>query len=151
MNARFQIRPLAPSDASILAQIHAESFDQSWNEKDFAEFLSRDGMVAIGAMAAEHYIGFILCWKVADESEVLTLAVSPKWRAQGVAHALLADALYRTQAQGSVAMHLEVGVNNAAALALYRSQGFVETGRRTGYYQHLGGRLEDAVTMRKNT
>jgi [ribosomal protein S18]-alanine N-acetyltransferase len=41
---------------------------------------------------------------------------------------------------------LEVRVSNAAAIALYRASGFVEIGRRRGYYQNTNGR-EDALLM----
>jgi ribosomal-protein-alanine N-acetyltransferase len=41
---------------------------------------------------------------------------------------------------------LEVRASNAAALALYRSAGFVDIGLRRGYYRNAGGG-EDAITM----
>ena len=41
-------------------------------------------------------------------------------------------------------MTLEVRPSNAAAIALYTSFGFRDTGRRPGYYQDNG---EDAIIM----
>jgi ribosomal-protein-alanine N-acetyltransferase len=43
---------------------------------------------------------------------------------------------------------LEVGVTNQGAIALYKSFGFEEVGKRAAYYQHTDGR-EDALTMRR--
>jgi ribosomal-protein-alanine N-acetyltransferase len=42
---------------------------------------------------------------------------------------------------------LEVRPSNTLAIALYQSMGFVEIGRRRGYYQADGGR-EDALVLR---
>jgi ribosomal-protein-alanine N-acetyltransferase len=45
-------------------------------------------------------------------------------------------------------MHLEVAVDNAAALRLYRRAGFAEAGRRRGYYERPGGRVDALVLTR---
>ena len=42
---------------------------------------------------------------------------------------------------------LEVRPSNTLAIALYQSMGFVEMGRRRGYYQADGGR-EDALVLK---
>ena len=44
---------------------------------------------------------------------------------------------------------LEVDETNKAALALYKSSGFNEVGRRPGYYQ-TGKGHSDALIMRRN-
>ncbi len=43
-------------------------------------------------------------------------------------------------------MFLEVATGNAAALALYRREGFTEVGRRRRYYADLS----DAIVLRLN-
>lgn len=64
------------------------------------------------------------------EREILNLAVAPQYRGLGIAKALLNHELSRD------ATHfLEVRESNLAAQALYRTCGFVETGRRAGYYE----------------
>jgi len=79
-----------------------------------------------------------------DEAEILNLAVDPAWRRRGVASALLTAVT--EQARGDI--FLEVAEPNAAAIALYRKHGWVETGFRTGYYDH--GTV-NAVVMKKRS
>jgi ribosomal-protein-alanine N-acetyltransferase len=71
---------------------------------------------------------------VAEEAEVLTLAVIPAMRRRGVAAALLRRAMAEAAARGAGALFLEVSTRNAAAQALYRRFGFIEVGRRRRYY-----------------
>jgi ribosomal-protein-alanine N-acetyltransferase len=84
---------------------------------------------------------------VADEAEVLNLAVAPAFRRRGVARALLAALLDALEARGARSLFLEVRASNSAALALYRAFGFRELGRRIGYYR---APHEDAITMVKD-
>ena len=48
--------------------------------------------------------------------------------------------------RGAQEMFLEVRVDNDSAISLYLDEGFVEVGRRRGYYDR--GRV-DAVVMRR--
>ena len=56
----------------------------------------------------------------------------------------MAALIQAVKARGATAMTLEVRPSNAAAIALYTSFGFRDTGRRPGYYQDNG---EDAIIM----
>jgi ribosomal-protein-alanine N-acetyltransferase len=101
-------------------------------------------------VAAEDAAGALLGWAgvrvVADTAEILTVGVVPAARRAGIARrmvdALLAEGIRR----GAREAFLEVRVDNAAAHALYASEGFTDVGIRRGYYD--AGRV-DAVTMRK--
>src|SRR6202012_98656 len=73
-----------------------------------------------------------------DEAEILTLAVAPESRRQGVAAVLLAGAMAEARAQAARTRVLEVAIGNAAARALYQRAGFVEAGRRPRYYADGG-------------
>jgi [ribosomal protein S18]-alanine N-acetyltransferase len=101
-------------------------------------------------VAAEGPDGDLLGWAgvmvVSQTAEILTVGVVPEARRQGIATTLLADLIQAARARGAVEAFLEVRVDNAAAQGLYRREGFVEIGRRRGYYD--GGRV-DAVVMRR--
>ena len=88
--------------------------------------------------------GFVLARVVCDEAEVLLIAVVPAARRRGVARALLSGVMTAAARRGASAMFLEAGNGNAAALALYRGMGFMQVGRRAGYYP--GG--EAALVLR---
>jgi ribosomal-protein-alanine N-acetyltransferase len=78
--------------------------------------------------------GMILGRVVADEAEILTLAVDPGERRVGVGSALLSAAMHRAASLGASSMFLEVAVTNHAAQALYAAHGFTGAGLRRRYY-----------------
>ena len=88
--------------------------------------------------------GFVLARVVADEAEILTLAVDPPSQGQGAGRRLLQAAMDDSRRRGAMAMFLEVAPSNAAALALYSRAGFVQVGRRPRYYPGGG----DALVLR---
>lgn len=81
---------------------------------------------------------------IADEMEVLSLAVRPEWRRQGLGRWLARRALTLAARGGVRNAFLEVRIGNAPARQLYASLGFTETGRRPAYYK---GPVEDAVIL----
>jgi [ribosomal protein S18]-alanine N-acetyltransferase len=84
---------------------------------------------------------------VADETEILGLAVAPGWRRKGFGRFLLRRALSLGRALGAVTAFLEVREGNASAIGLYRSLGFYETGRRRSYYRDPE---EDALVLSRS-
>ena len=94
--------------------------------------------------------GFILIRVVADEAEILTLAVRPAARREGLGARLVEAAVVRAAARGAERMFLEVAEDNVAARALYARTGFVEAGRRRGYYARADGSREDALVLSLN-
>jgi len=68
------------------------------------------------------------------EAEILTLAVVPQARGQGLGRALLHAAIAQSEALGAEAVFLEVGADNPHALALYAGLGFAKVGLRNAYY-----------------
>ncbi len=143
------IVPARPDDGELLAEIHATSFPEPWTAADFAQFLRQPGVSGwvTGAETAE---AFILMRRVAEEAEVLTLAVSPAMRRRGYAARLLTHALEDLRNRGTASCYLEVAVDNAAARALYESAGFTPCGTRRGYYERVGASKGDAVVMRRD-
>jgi ribosomal-protein-alanine N-acetyltransferase len=125
-----------------IAALHALCFpDAPWPQDSFATLLDQP---MVHLVTVEH--GFLVATIIHPEAEILTLCVHPEHRRQGKA-GLLLDLL----AQDVDSMFLEVAEDNVAALEMYRGQGFVETGRRTGYYARPGGAKVDALTMSCHT
>ena len=81
---------------------------------------------------------------VGERAELIDLRVMTSCRRQGLGKQLLWASL-RALA-GVTQVDLEVRDSNIAALSLYRSLSFQETGRRRDYYALDNGR-EDAVLM----
>ncbi|WP_427790233.1 ribosomal protein S18-alanine N-acetyltransferase [Brevundimonas diminuta] len=135
--------PLFPAvDPALLAAIHAEAFDTPWDEAAFSDLSTSPGVFAV-----VEGDGFILIRVVVDEAEILTLAVRPAARRAGLGARLVEAAVVRAAALGADRMFLEVAEGNSVARALYARSGFVEMGRRRGYYSHADGSREDALTL----
>lgn len=132
--------------AARLAAIHAEAFDgpgeTPWSAAAFADLLAQAGVFAV-----EGPDGFILMRVVADEAEILTLAVRPGARRGGVGGRLVGEGVLAAAARGAVRVFLEVAEDNAAARALYARAGFAEAGRRRGYYAGADGARRDALIL----
>ena len=79
-------------------------------------------------------VAALVCWRLADEVEVLDLAVSVDVRRQGFGSTLLRQALLHEQRRGAQTAFLEVREDNDAARRLYESLGFKQNGSRPGYY-----------------
>ena len=85
-------------------------------------------------------IGFLLARTMADEMEILNLAVIPNYRSRGIARRLLDEALAR--ARGVRQCWLEVRASNQPARTFYRAAGFEAVCRRSRYCWNPA---EDAV------
>jgi ribosomal-protein-alanine N-acetyltransferase len=94
-------------------------------------------------------LGFIVVRAVAGEAEVLTLAVHPDARRQGLGRALVQSAAVAARAVGAEVFWLEVAIDNESAIALYAGAGFQAAGKRPGYYGRKGGERIDALVMRR--
>lgn len=132
--------------AAALASVHAQAFDRPWDAAVFENLLSGPGAFALLA-AKDGPAGLAVCRVAADEAEVLTLGVAPWARRSGVARALMAGAISLARQAGALTLLLEVDAENSAAIGLYESLGFVQAGRRKGYYDRGVGRT-DALVMR---
>ena len=133
------------SDPEALAALHAEAFDRPWDAAALRDLLSQTGV-----LTEAEADGFILIRVVADEAEILTLAVRPAARRRGIASRLTAQAARSARALGATRLFLEVAEDNAPARALYTSLGFQPVGRRRGYYARPDGPPVDALMLALN-
>lgn len=134
------------ADAVALAGVHAHGFDHPWSARDIEELFAGPGVY--GFLAADDApLGMILCRVVADDCEILTIAVTPDARRRGVGKALVRAAMGAAAQAGADAAFLEVAVDNAPAAALYAGLGFRRIGLRKGYYDRPEGEV-DALVMR---
>ena len=96
--------------------------------------------------ASDETIGFSLFRTVADESELLLLAVSPTRHRRGIGRLLLEQFLEHARNEKVARVHLEVRDGNAA-VDMYRTAGFSPVGRRRNYYHGSDGQRFDAITL----
>lgn len=140
-----------PADAAALAALHRIAFRHGWSEAEFERLLS--DRVAVAHVARANggrgaVIGFVLSHCIDFEAEILLVALAPAERGRGIASKLMARHLGRLAASGVKRIFLEVDEGNVAAQKLYARLGFVEVGRRGGYYRKPGGAAAALVLSR---
>ena len=129
----------------VMAAAFDPCFGEAWTRSQCAGILPMHGVTLTLAEAGRHLLGFSLVRAVADESELLLLAVDPSER-RGIGQALLDDFIAASLASGARRLHLEVRDGNPA-IELYRASGFSPAGRRRNYYHSAAGEAHDAVTL----
>ncbi len=129
-----------------LAGLHARCFavPRPWSVAEFQTFLAAPATVVTVRPG-----GFALGQVMADEAELLTIAVDPGERRRGLGRLLLGAFLADCAARGAATVFLEVDAGNAPALALYNSAGFQVAGRRRAYYHAPDGTSTDALVLRR--
>ncbi|MDR3750989.1 MAG: N-acetyltransferase [Terracidiphilus sp.] len=65
---------------------------------------------------------------------IQTLEVAPDWRVQGIGGELLRSIEGSAQDAGAQAIWLHVHADNAAAIRLYQTRGYLSAGREENYY-----------------
>ncbi|APG48333.1 GNAT family N-acetyltransferase [Phaeobacter porticola] len=127
-----------------MAATHAAAFTQSrpWSAWEFSGLLDSPFTYAIGDQRS-----FALGRVVAGEAELLTIATHPDHQRQGLGKSALLKWMSEAIARFATDGFLDVASDNQAAQALYRSHGFAEAGRRTGYYPRQNAAAVDAVLM----
>jgi ribosomal-protein-alanine N-acetyltransferase len=143
---------LGALDLDRAATLHAEAFvpfgERAWTRRDMAELLASPGVAGFLLQIEGVDAGLAICRVVADEAELITLAVRSAHRRRGAARRMLAAVLDHVRAAGARTLFLEVATDNPAALKLYETAGFRTTGSRPAYFRRGGGPAVDAFVMR---
>ncbi len=139
--------------AGQIAALHSASFARGWSAQEI-EVLMQDRNVIVDILRSEAgsqvIDGFSLSRVAADEAELLSIAVDPKWRGKKGSAPLLARQLARVRGAGARRVVLEVDEANTPAIRLYRSFGFEEVGKRPAYYTLKDGRTANALIMARD-
>jgi ribosomal-protein-alanine N-acetyltransferase len=138
-------------DLPVLVSMERVLFaDSPWSMGQFKEEFkgvpnSRYFLVATNEQ--DQIIGYAAVLVVAPgvEADVLTVAVLPDYTRKGIATHFMAEIETWSISKGAPAMMLEVGTENASAIALYEKLGYENISTRKGYY----GPGLDAFVMRK--
>lgn len=144
----LKIRRMTADDLPAVIELDKLSFSLPWPERSFRfELTDNPASRCWVAETDGKIVGMLVAWMLVDEAHIATLATHPAHRRQGIARELLEYALRSMAGEGAVSSFLEVRESNAAAREMYRKFGYVETGRRKGYYKDTG---EDAILMTLN-
>ena len=139
--------PMGEGDLDWVGAREAELHAHPWSRGNFADslasgydawILSCDGVPS----------GYAVVMNVLDEAHLLDIGIVGELQGRGLGKRFLDWLAEGAKTRGARDFYLEVRPSHAAALRLYARSGFVEIGRRRGYYPAAGGR-EDAIVMRR--
>ncbi len=128
-----------------LAELHQQCFEtpRPWRITEFDALLDDPNIMLLTLPG-----GFAMARVVLDECELLTLAVDPAHRRQGLGRRLLEQLENESLARDATEVFLEVSEQNTPARNLYRACGYTESGRRPNYYRQPNGAKIDAILMK---
>lgn len=149
MTDAITIVPMTRAHIALLMPYEHELFaGEAWTEDSYRAELTdtRHRRYVVVEGASGELLGWAGVRVVAETAEILTVGVIPAAQRRGLARQLLAVLYAEAIERDATEMFLEVRIDNVAAQSLYAAEGFVDIGRRRGYY---GNGTIDAVVMRR--
>ena len=142
--ARLTFRSMTPDDADVIAELEAKSFAMPWSRDDFWREAQNELATYIVGELDGRIVAYAGAWVSFNQAEVMSVAVEPELRGQGIGTILFGELIRLVKERGATSITLEVRPSNTAAIKLYESFGLRSVGRRRGYYIDNG---EDALIM----
>ena len=129
-----------------LAKIHCASFSYAprpWTADEFESLLTSPNVKLFYEAG-----GFAIFRFAGPEAELLTIAVDPAHRRQGIAKRLMLTAHESAKSAGVEEIFLEVSQENPAAKSLYEQFGYEVRAIRENYYSGPNGQKINGLVMR---
>jgi ribosomal-protein-alanine N-acetyltransferase len=127
-----------------VARLEEECFSLPWTYDGLRVELSNKFARFFVAQAGDEIVGYIGAHNVLGEVSVANIAVSPKYRRQGVGRILLDKLIADSKEEKAEFVTLEVRKTNFGAISLYEKAGFSVVGERKRFYENP---VEDALLM----
>lgn len=143
MTQKADIHASREDELPAIAVLERDCFSVPWTPPQIAESRLADTVVMKTASIDGIAVGYLCATYIFGEAEIQRIAVSPAFRRQGHARALL-QAFFEEYAPDET--FLDVRASNIPAQELYKSEGFEVCGVRKKYYDSPA---EDAVLMRR--
>lgn len=142
----MEIVQMRAEHVPAVAEMERECFCDPWSEKSIAAELENPLAYWLVAVEQGKACGYVGSQTVLGETDMMNLAVTADFRRKGIAQQLVLRLISDLAAMGSHSLCLEVRQSNMAARDLYEKLGFVQVGKRPGYYFNP---REDAIILRK--
>ena len=137
---------LNESHVAGIAQLEKTCFSDPWSVTSSGSEVNNPLSLWLVAVDGEAVVGYVGSQSVLGWADMMNLAVAPEYRRLGIGEKLVNELISQLKDDQVTCLTLEVRVSNASAIALYEKLGFVEVGRRPGYYHNP---REDALILRK--
>lgn len=140
--------PMTLDDIDEVCALEDSVFPHPWTRANFMDSISSGYDAWVVRDPLGDLAGYFLLLYAIDEAHLLDVAVASERQGEGLGRWLLDKASQRAREHGMRSILLEVRPTNERALQVYRQYGYVEIGRRKGYYPAHEGKREDAIVMR---
>lgn len=139
----MEIKELSKEYIKDVAEVEKVCFSRPWNEISIEAELQNEFSKFYVAVENGRGVGYVGLYALTGEADIVRVAVLPEYRQKGIARAVLSKSL--ESVEGDV--FLDVRESNTAAINLYKSLGFYDTGVRKDYYSNP---TENAVLMKRD-
>ena len=130
----YVIEPLSRDFAHHVAEIERECFSVPFKEGDILAYLDTSYWRFFVLRQGNEILGYISFTLIIDEISICNVAVSPKYRRQGLGNALVEFLLSYAGESNVKKLFLEVRESNIGAISLYKKFGFVPVGVSKNHY-----------------
>lgn len=129
-----------------VAALEAVCFETPWSERSILSETKNPLSCWIVAVECDRVVGYVGSQAVLGEADMMNLAVDPAFRRMGIAEKLVHTLISELKDRSVYSLTLEVRLSNLPAQELYKKLGFLQVGRRPGYYSNP---KEDALILKK--
>lgn len=141
-----ELKFMEETDIGQVSALENAAFGRmAWPENDFRKACSNEYDYAYVIRDGETVLAYSVLRVVSDEAELEVICTAENARKRGLGDRLMKAMLDCAREKGCSVMFLEVRDGNAAAIALYEKNGFVQIYTRKNYYRFP---TEDARIMR---
>ena len=135
-NSEILLRKMELSDIGDVLNLQANLAFLDWSLEQYKKELQADSTLSFVIQKKEIVIAFALFHLLADESELLAIAVAEEFQQTGLGKILFNAGKNELQNRGAEKLFLEVRESNEKAKKFYQNLGAVFIGTRTKYYKN---------------
>lgn len=146
METQFSLRPATTDDLVRILEIEQKAHPVPWTEENFRGELTKPYshfLLLTDDETDSEIAGYLVCWLMYDECQILNLAVDLPYRGLGLAKQMIRKVILLASQKGLKRVALDVRKSNLPAIQLYQGLQFVITHIRKGFYSNG----EDAYQM----
>ncbi len=138
------LRWLIRRDMPSVLEIENNSFEFPWSHLEFVRFLRTPGNIGMVAEIDDEVVGYMVYELRRREIELLSFAVHPKYRQNGIGRTLIERLIYKLDFAHRERIIAEVREKNLQAQLFLRGMGFLCTQVLRDHYEDS---TEDAYLM----
>ncbi|KPV62717.1 MAG: putative N-acetyltransferase [Candidatus Bathyarchaeota archaeon BA1] len=147
MQTMLILRPFKPTDLEKVMHINRVCLPENYTSFFFMDLHEHFPATFLVAEKNDAIVGYVMCrvetglsnygiLGISKKGHVISIAVLPEHRRQGIAHALMLEAMKNMLTYKAKECYLEVRISNTPAISLYKKMGFETIRTIHGYYSN---------------